>query len=212
MTREDQIIYGALLVVAIVLVLIIWWGIRVRKSQDAESLDLGVDEVLGLVRDRLIGDSFLWCIWQGRLSGREFRVHVKDEVGSELTVIRIHHIPQGVVLKEFDWDGKHYEYIREGLLSTRMLLSESGSGEILFSCLHQTMKDIFFIGAGEEEICRVPYTSVFRDFRPVIRNDREIGRLFMPGEPEFHLPVLSIEAQALSTIQQLFLLAGLLGK
>jgi hypothetical protein len=212
MTKEDQIIYGTLLVVAVVLALIIWWGISVRKSQDAESRELKVDEVLRLVRDRLFGDSFLWCIWQGRLSGREFRVHVKDEQGSEITVITIHHIPKGVVLKEFDWAGKHYEYIRESLLSTRMLLRERGSGEILLSCHHQGMKDIFYRGKGEEEICRVPYTSVLRDYRPVIRNDREIGRLFMPEGLDFHLPVLSVEAEALPTVQQLFLLAGLLGK
>jgi hypothetical protein len=212
LTREDRIIYGTLLVVAVLLVLIIWWGIRVRKAQDVASREITLDEVLQLVQGRLFADTFLWCIWQGRLSGKEFSVHIRDQSGAELTVMTLHHIPRGGVLKEFDWAGKHYEYAKQNLLASRILLRDSASGEVLCSCQHRTFTLIFYAGQSDQEIFRMPYTTVFRDYRPVIRNGREIGRLIMPGQLHFHLPVLSLEENTLSREQQLFLLAAILGK
>jgi hypothetical protein len=212
LTREDQIIYGTLLVVGLLLALIIWWGIGVRKEQDTQSRDLTVEAVMKLVGDRLYGDRFLWCIWQGLLSASEFRLHVKDEKGRELTVLTVHHIPKGRVIKEYEWAGRHLEYFSESLLSTRMLLRDAGSGEVLYSCRRETFLDIFYQGLSDHEICRVPSTSVLKDYRPVLRNDHEIGRLLMPEDLRIHLPVLTLENDTLPTDQQLFLLAGLLGK
>ena len=212
LSQEDRIIYSVLLVVSILVILIIWWGVKVRREQDEASGELTLDEVLGYVEGKLFSQAFLWCIWQGRLSSRQFLVHIRNETGKEIAVLTIHHIPKGRVLKELNYAGKHFEYFKEGLWSNRTFLRDTSTNELLFSCRHETFRQIFHAGSSDREIFRIPYTTVFREYRPVMKNEREIGRFFMPGQLKFHMPVLTLEKNSLSETEQLFLLASVLGK
>lgn len=209
MSQADLIIYGTLLAVALIAALLIWWGINSRKKQDALSRSLTADDIRELTRDERVGECFLWCIWQDRLSRTAFKLHVRDETGAELTVATRLFIPRHGVTVTYVVDGHPRECGWESLGSNRTLLKNADNGETLLACEHTLARERILDSDLTTERCQIQRLSLRKETRAVTMAGREIGQLFMVKKLHFHVLVLSVLPQTLTREEQLFILAGI---
>jgi hypothetical protein len=208
-TYQDKIIYGTLATVTLLVVLLAWWGIGVRRRAESSGLTLKADEVARSAGGILISQRFIWGTWQNLLSGRTFRLHVRDERDTPLTIITKHQIPKDGVHRSFDWEGRPMACVAEGMLSNRTFLRELPSGPILLSCRHGHRRDVFYRGDSDQEICRIAYGSIFKSYRPILVDGHEIGRIGNVTGPDAMVRALSVQENRLTLLEQVFVMASL---
>ncbi|MEZ5658408.1 MAG: hypothetical protein R3E83_07710 [Burkholderiaceae bacterium] len=204
MSEQDLIIYSSLATVAVIFGLIVWFGVRARRRHDEESRTLSVDQVRELTaRDRL-GEHFLWCIWQGRLSGSHFTLKFFDETGRPIADATLLFIARGDVRSHFSREGVGYEIARKSLASNISLLRVQDSGEILMGCEHGMSRDRILARDLVTESFRIEPVKLIKETRSLMSGEREIGRMFHAKGLDYHVLVLSTLPDTLTIEQQLF--------
>jgi hypothetical protein len=204
--QADLIIYGTLVVLALLLGVLIWWGVRVRRLDDQKSRLLTVDEVRDLTAADRVGDRFLWCVWQDRLSASAFKLHVRDETGAELTVATKYLVPLDGVRMRYTLQGQGRRCVRGKLLSNRSFLLPDDSATPLMACAHETLRLTLLGSDLETERCRVGGLSLRTEERTITQEDRDVGKLFMVKTLKYHVLILSLLPDVLTLEEQLFLL------
>lgn len=209
MTQEDWIIYGTLAVVTLIVIVMIVWGVRVRREQDARSLALTAAEIKALTQKERVGDTFLWCIWQNRLSSSHFYFHVINENDETLTEARLYFIPQNGMKAEYRFNGKNYRIMRESLASTRTLLVANSDMTPLMAMNHTMGSEHLLASDLKTERCKIHNLNLFKETRRISVGERDIGAVFMVKQLDFHVRVLSLRPNTLTLEEQLFLLVDL---
>ncbi len=213
MKHADIIIYGTLLTVAVLVILIAWWGIRGARKLETIGRHLTVDKLRSVIGSDLQNGPFMWGIWQKLLSAKNFHLLLHDAEGVLLTKIVFSHLPMDGVLQDFTLNGRRYECVNEGLLTGRSLLRDAQSGEIVLSCQHGMRYNTFYRAKSDDVLFRIKHGSVFKGYSVIIRgDDSEIGRLFSVHHPDCYARVLSLCAPALSLVEQCFIFVILPGR
>jgi hypothetical protein len=183
-------------------------AVRVRRSNDADSLALRASDVVAQSKDLLLGPNFLWAVWHNtsEMAAMEMLIrNHRDEVLS--TVVQPTVVLDGV-LKRFDLAGKQYEIRKPGLMTNRTHLCEAGREEVLLSAEHATFKTTFFRGDGTDVLFTVSAGSALTRFRPVEAGDREIGKLILGLRQDSSTRILTLADDGHSLLEQLFVLAS----
>ncbi len=209
MSEADLVITGALIAVAIAFGLILRWGLRARRAQEAEGQALTVAQLREQLGPKLLDGPLIWGVWQGLLSSREMRLVVRDGEGAPVTEIVRPLRPLNSTPPSFEWAGRRYESVPRGVLSTRSLLRDAQSGEVLFSCEHRAFRLTLFRGDGDELLFALTHLTVFHAHARLMRQGREIGRLLRPHEGVGAPLVLSLRPQAPPLLALCFLLLSL---
>lgn len=199
-------VFGGLAVVVIALTI---FGLRMRRSGDADALAMRAATVAAECRDILPGPDFLWTVWQDTDKAAAMKTLVRDSQDAIVSTITVPTAPMGGALRHFDFDGRRYEIRKKSIMSNRTCLREAGRPEILLSADHTVPSTNFFRGDGESEMFRLPITSAFSRFRPILQGEQEIGRMVLGLKGHSFSAVLGLPAGHCSTLERLFVLASL---
>lgn len=209
MKQADLVIYGTLLVLAVFVTLLSWYGIRSTQKAETAGPQWTVEELRKLAGSRLPDDQFVWGVWQGLLSIEKLRLVVRDAKGAPLTEIVFFELPMDGVLQAFTLEDRRYECVNEGLVSGRSWLRDAQSGEIVLSCQHRALSNTFYRATSDEELFTMKHGSVFKGYSSLLRGNTEIGRLFTLQHKEGKSLVLTGGMPLLSLLEQCFVFVSL---
>lgn len=209
MSTSDLVVCLAVLggIAAFTLVLTVV-AVRARRAEEAETLALRAEVVLAHCKKLLIGQDWLWTVWQNttKTSGVTMLVRdAHDEVVSTVTSVPM---PLGGPIKHFEFDGKCYEIHKSTPMSKRTLLREAGQATVLLSADHYALKTTYFRGDGAEELFTLHAASAFHRYAPIRVGKGEIGKLIIGLKSDSLTRVLTLPDGRCSRLEQLFVLSN----
>lgn len=183
-------------------------AVRARRAEEAETLALRAEVVLAHCKQLLVGQDWLWTVWQNttKTSGVTMLVRdARDEVVSTVTSVPM---PLGGAIKHFEFAGKRYEIHKSAPMSKRTWLREAGQSEVLLSADHYALKTTYFRGDGAEELFTLHAASAFRRYAPIRERKAEIGKLIIGLKSDSLTRVLTLPDGRCSRLEQLFVLSN----
>ena len=204
MNERDILVLGVLIVLALLLGALSWWGIGLSRQAEAESQSLTVEQLRLSASSRWLPGPMMWGVWLGLTTIKDKRLILRDASGTLVTEVVYHLLPLEGVIRHFDLDGERYEYVKEAPLSGRMWLRAASSGSIVLSCHYGVRFRTVFWGTSDTEIVRVHNPNLFSEIGALTHNGEKIGQLSY--ERKYHARVLSLQRPSLSTLEQCFVM------
>jgi len=204
MTEPDIIIFSTIAVLAILVGMGSWWGIRLARRTEQESRALTIEQLRIVAKGRLLPGPLMWGVWQGVSSIHEKRLVLRDTTGAVVTEIHYVLVPPDGVIRHFEFEGERYEYVKEAPVSGRMWLRKASSGKIVLSCWHGVRHRTIFLGDSDIQIAQVHNPNLLTEIGKLTHNGEKIGQLSY--ERKCHARVLSLQGPSLSTLEQCFVM------
>lgn len=209
MSTSDLVVCLAVLggIAAFTLVLTVV-AVRVRRAEEAQTLALRAEVVLAHCKKLLVGQDWLWTVWQNTTKASGVTLLVRDAHDKVVSTVTSVPMPLGGPIKHFEFDGKRYEIHKSALLSKRTLLREAGQATVLLSADHYALKTTYFRGDGAEELFTLHAASAFHRYAPIRVGKDEIGKLIIGLKHDSLTRVLTLPDGRCSQLEQLFVLAN----
>lgn len=211
MTPTDTTVFTLLAVIAVIVTLMSWAGVRLARRAEQASASATAEEVRVAAAAQVQGRSYVYSLLQGRLSLGTWTQRLHGGDGTLITEVTTHAPPRNGVLQTFALDGRTYECASERLLARRVVLRDAQSGEVPLSVETRSLRVLFYRGRSDELLFEVKIGTVFSDHSAVLQHGLEAARLLDVALPHCRVRLLSPADSRLSRLEQCFLLARLPG-
>jgi hypothetical protein len=183
-------------------------AVRARRAEEAETLALRAEVVLAHCRKLLVGQDWLWTVWQNTTKTSGVTMLVRDAHDAAVSTVTTVPMPLSGPIKHFEFDGKRYEILKSGPMSKRTFLREAGQTTVLLSADHHTLKTTYFRGDGAEELFTLHAASAFHRYASIRVGKGEIGKLIIGLKHDSLTRVLTLPDGRCSRLEQLFVLSN----
>lgn len=201
---------GFLLLIAVLAAVLLYFGKRSTKKHESEAMAARAESVVDLYGKYLLGDDFIWAVWQGRADFAEKTILVRDEKNQEVSVIHCPNFPVGTSeIRWFEFEGKRYAQHKTSNFSVRMEYRELGSPTAIYSSKHSFNKIFIYHRNTDQLMVTMIFGSVFSKYHRILRGNVEIGRIISSEKIDAYSRVITCLPGHLSKLEQIILLAAI---